>query len=72
MNHHFEPGSLGFHEFVDRACLFMEVFDSQLAGHPVSQRFESQVALISEALFRLYQDAASVHAGYANPSYRLA
>ncbi len=59
----FEPGSFGFHEFVDRACLMAEVFDSQLVEHPVAERFKDQVTSIGEALFRLYQDAATIHAG---------
>jgi len=58
----FKPGGFGFHEMVDRSCLFAETFSEQLAGHPAAKHpaLKALVKKIESDLFELYRVAATL------------
>jgi hypothetical protein len=58
----FKPGGFGFHELVDRTCLFAETFSEQLAGHPAAKHpaLKALVTKIESNLFELYRVAATL------------
>lgn len=61
----FKPGSLGFHEAVDRTCLIAELFSYQVASHPaveVHPKLKKLSDKIENQLFELYQKLSLVHA----------
>jgi cob(I)alamin adenosyltransferase len=61
----FVPGSLGFHEIVDRTCLIAELFSDYVANHPgvdASPKIRRLVKRIEQDLFDLYQELATIHA----------
>ncbi len=57
------PGSFGFHELVDRACLIAELFSDNIAQHPAAKhpKLRKQIAQIENDLFDLYRDARELH-----------
>jgi len=59
----FAPGSHGFHEFVDRACLIAELFSRELREHPVAKhpKLKKRVKKLESKLYQLYNDAAIIH-----------
>lgn len=61
----FEPGSYGFHEMVDRSCLIAELFSYEIGGHPAAKhpKLKRRIKRLEEGLFRLYQEASTLHAG---------
>jgi len=58
----FKPGTLGWHEMVDRSCLIAELFSEQIACHPAANhpRLQKRIKILEDRLFRLYQMAATL------------
>jgi cob(I)alamin adenosyltransferase len=65
VNKHFRPGTLGFHEIVDRTCLIAELFSDVIARHPCHKwtpKIGRRIKRIEKDLFDLYQELATEHA----------
>jgi len=64
MKTEFLPGTLGFHELVDRTCLIAETFSSFVAGHPsrkVTRKITKRIKRIEAELFDLYSELSTMH-----------
>jgi hypothetical protein len=53
----FSPGSFGYHELMDRAYVFAEMFSEHIAEHPAAKhpKLAKQIETLESALFQLYQ-----------------
>ena len=61
----FRPGTLGFHEIVDRTCLIAELFSYEIGSHPsgkITPKIRRRIKRIEQELFDLYQDLSIIHA----------
>lgn len=66
----FLPGTLGFHEIVDRTCLIAESFSSSVAGHPsrkVTRKIKKRIKRIEAELFDLYSELVTMHCSVPGP-----
>lgn len=62
----FKEGTFGFHELLDRASLFSELFRSWICEHPSMRvaknpKIRSKAAKIQDALWELYQEIGRNH-----------
>lgn len=57
-----QPGTLGWHELVDRSCLIAELFSERIAQHPAAEHpaLKRHIKALEDGLFELYQVAATL------------
>lgn len=56
----YDPGSIGFHELVDRTLIAAEFFSDQVAEHPAASHLQKRINKIEKQLFKLYREAATL------------
>ena len=58
----YDPGSLGFHELLDRACMVAEIFGDHISTHPAADhpKLRKTITKIEKELYDLYQKIANL------------
>jgi len=58
----FAPGSFGWHELLDRTCLYAEGFSENVAEHPAAKhpKVAKKIKVLAAGLFDLYQEIAQL------------
>ena len=58
-----KPGTISFHELLDRTCIIAENFSENIAGHPSAgnPKIAKRIKRLESELFDLYQKLGAMH-----------